>query len=196
MKGGQLEEAIKVMYAMKGMLPISTRLHLWFIRFYYHYAVILYFCVTLLIAALLLVSWFVWLQLSDPRKMRVFLHRFGLSQYFGYIKPEDSDLDDQDLLDDRDVPMFVRGKRGTKMNPILHEYCQCIKVLELKPGASIKEIKKAYRRLLKAYHPDAQGSSVHSDKFMAVGKAYDRLMEIETEELVSTSEKRSMFFEV
>ena len=52
-------------------------------------------------------------------------------------------------------------------------------VLGLKPGASQEEIKKAYRNLIKQYHPDQYGDNPLKDlaeeKMREINKAYDML---------------------
>ena len=47
-------------------------------------------------------------------------------------------------------------------------------VLGLPPDASIAEIKRAYRRLAKAFHPDTAGEAA-IPRFLAIQAAYDRL---------------------
>ncbi|HEV8489326.1 MAG TPA: J domain-containing protein [Candidatus Limnocylindrales bacterium] len=49
------------------------------------------------------------------------------------------------------------------------------RVLGLAPGASAAEIKRAYRRLAKAFHPDAAGEAA-IPRFLAIQAAYDQLM--------------------
>lgn len=52
-------------------------------------------------------------------------------------------------------------------------------VLGLKPGASQEEIKKAYRNLIKQYHPDQYGDNplknLAEEKMREINKAYDML---------------------
>lgn len=48
-------------------------------------------------------------------------------------------------------------------------------VLGLSKGASAEEIKKAYRRLAKTYHPDQSKDAKAKDKFAEVGSAYEIL---------------------
>lgn len=52
-------------------------------------------------------------------------------------------------------------------------------VLGLKPGASQEEIKKAYRNLIKQYHPDQYGDNPLKDlaeeKMREINTAYDML---------------------
>lgn len=50
------------------------------------------------------------------------------------------------------------------------------KVLELHPGASAEEVKKAYRRLAMKWHPDRNGNSkVSEEKFKQIKHAYEVL---------------------
>ena len=50
------------------------------------------------------------------------------------------------------------------------------RVLELKPGSSMAEVKSQYRQLAKRYHPDLNGSDVQSqEKFRRVTTAYEFL---------------------
>jgi molecular chaperone DnaJ len=46
-------------------------------------------------------------------------------------------------------------------------------VLELKPGASVSEVKKAYKRLARKYHPDLNpGDKTAEDRFKAISEAH------------------------
>ena len=50
------------------------------------------------------------------------------------------------------------------------------RALGLAPGASLNEIRSAYRRLAKTYHPDAAGDRALS-RFLAIQAAYERLVD-------------------
>ena len=50
-----------------------------------------------------------------------------------------------------------------------------LEILELPSGATEKEIKTAYRRLSKKYHPDRNPQPEAEDKFIAITQAYDYL---------------------
>jgi preprotein translocase subunit Sec63 len=50
------------------------------------------------------------------------------------------------------------------------------KTLGLQPGASQKEVKKAYHRLSRQYHPDKNGGDPEKDeKFLEIKEAYEAL---------------------
>lgn len=55
----------------------------------------------------------------------------------------------------------------------------CYRVLGLKNGASLEEVKLAYRRLARLYHPDTnQGDRYAKEKFMQLHHAYKTLLEV------------------
>ncbi|MCG8323788.1 MAG: DnaJ domain-containing protein [Cytophagales bacterium] len=53
-----------------------------------------------------------------------------------------------------------------------------LRILELQPGVSKKEIKQAYRRLSKKYHPDVSKDVHAKEKFISINEAYKFLMEV------------------
>ncbi len=53
-----------------------------------------------------------------------------------------------------------------------------LEILELQPGATRKEIKTAYRRLSKLYHPDVNKDEQAREKFIAIHEAYQFLTEV------------------
>lgn len=50
-------------------------------------------------------------------------------------------------------------------------------LLEISEQSTIAEIKKAYRKKAKAYHPDVNKSEEASEKFIAITHAYDQLID-------------------
>ena len=54
-----------------------------------------------------------------------------------------------------------------------------LKLLELPSDATERDIKSAYRRLSKQYHPDRNTERDTSEKFIEITQAYNYLTEIE-----------------
>lgn len=54
----------------------------------------------------------------------------------------------------------------------------CYQILGLKIGASLDEVKSAYRRLARQYHPDINPDAQSQEKFIAIATAYQSLMEL------------------
>lgn len=52
---------------------------------------------------------------------------------------------------------------------------ECYEILGLKPGASIKEMKDAYRNLALRYHPDKDSSEGNEERFVKISDAYQTL---------------------
>jgi magnesium-transporting ATPase (P-type) len=50
------------------------------------------------------------------------------------------------------------------------------KILGLMPGASLEDIKKAYRELAKKYHPDVSTEEYAKEKFIIITEAYELLI--------------------
>ncbi len=58
-----------------------------------------------------------------------------------------------------------------------NEYYTYLKILDLNENATIEDIKKAYRYLVKKYHPDIAGrSEFYVEKFREITKAYKILL--------------------
>jgi len=58
----------------------------------------------------------------------------------------------------------------------VHFFDKYYHTLKLRPGSSDAEIKSAYRRLAKLYHPDVSGSNSTRANFIRVNEAYEILM--------------------
>lgn len=72
------------------------------------------------------------------------------------------------------------------------------KILEIKPTASEAEIKKAYFKLAKIYHPDKNNSPDATEKFQKINMAYEILINSETryEYLKMDNNDRLNFIEI
>lgn len=54
----------------------------------------------------------------------------------------------------------------------------CYQLLGLRLGASIEDIKGAYRRLARQYHPDVNPDDQSKEKFIAISAAYQTLLQL------------------
>ncbi len=54
------------------------------------------------------------------------------------------------------------------------------KTLEIKPNATQSDIKKAYRRLVKLFHPDSQSETANHDRIIRINAAYEILSDPKT----------------
>ena len=91
-------------------------------------------------------------------------------------------------IEDDEAPKEVRGafvmkEVRSQIDPVVQEYFDCLKVFSLKPGASPRELKSAYRVAMKKVHPDlnAGDEASSSTEFIRIRKAYERLLKMEEE---------------
>ncbi|MBU6186198.1 MAG: J domain-containing protein [Synechococcales bacterium] len=55
-------------------------------------------------------------------------------------------------------------------------YLDCYRILGLRPGSSLREVKAAYRRLVRNYHPDLNSDRCYApEQFITLTKAYKTL---------------------
>lgn len=60
------------------------------------------------------------------------------------------------------------------------EYRLCLNLLNVSENASVSDIKRAYRKLAKAYHPDVNPSKNAQEKFQQITKAYHYALAVKT----------------
>jgi len=75
-------------------------------------------------------------------------------------------------LTDHEEPLFFISKRGAEY---VGQLPKCFEVLQLKWPCTVAEVQEAYRRLVKAVHPDGGGSH---DKFLELQAAYEQAMRL------------------
>lgn len=65
----------------------------------------------------------------------------------------------------------------------LDEYADCLAKFQLQPGATLADIKNAYRAIVKSLHPDLNPDASKDDtaRFIELTKAYERLIELHEE---------------
>lgn len=76
---------------------------------------------------------------------------------------------------------FVSSELRPGIDPVFREYFECLELLGLKPGATPKDVKTAYRKKMKEVHPDLHSGEEEesSKRFIRIRKAYERLLQLE-----------------
>jgi len=75
-------------------------------------------------------------------------------------------------LTNHEEPLFFISRRSAAYVGLLPK---CFEVLQLKWPCTVAEVQEAYRRLVKAVHPDGGGSH---DKFLELQAAYEQAMRV------------------
>ncbi len=63
----------------------------------------------------------------------------------------------------------------------------CYEILGVKPGASLSEIRRAYREKVKKYHPDVSGDQGTAEHFKKVVRAYEILTDQKSRDIFDSS---------
>lgn len=81
-------------------------------------------------------------------------------------------------------PCGVRGA-SNEQEPFSAEYVAALQVFGLQPGATLPQIKNAYRSAVKQYHPDLKrdGSQEDTALFIRLTSEYERLLELHEREV-------------
>ena len=75
-------------------------------------------------------------------------------------------------LADNEEPLFFNYERVKRPGGLLPN---CLEVLELSWPCTVKDVKDAYRRIVRSTHPDGGGSH---DKFLELQAAYEQALRI------------------
>jgi curved DNA-binding protein len=73
----------------------------------------------------------------------------------------------------------LTGKTGNRLESLLMEYKDYYKILGVERSAPQDEIKRAYRKLARKYHPDINKETGAEAKFKEIGEAYEVLKDPE-----------------
>ncbi len=63
----------------------------------------------------------------------------------------------------------------------------CYEILGLKPGATLSEIRRAYREKVKIYHPDVSGDQATAEHFKRIVRAYEILTDQKSRAIFDSS---------
>jgi hypothetical protein len=97
--------------------------------------------------------------------------------------PEGTQATDNDRSKDRNHAHYTDPSLSKQAYRELDEYGDCLSKLRLQPGASLSEIKIAYRNIVKALHPDMNPNATKqdTDRFIDLTKTYERLLVLHEE---------------
>lgn len=100
-------------------------------------------------------------------------------------QPPPQPVEEED--DEKDRPAGFSIVSARLFTPAMQEYHRCLEGLGLKPGASLSDIKKRYRNLVKKVHPDLNQNltAEDQDRFVSLTKIYDRVIELRNELKIS-----------
>lgn len=84
--------------------------------------------------------------------------------------------------DDDEMPVFSR-KMGGRLDPREEEYKGCLQVFNLQAGATLRNIKSAYRNAVKELHPDLNPNVTpeQTERFLELTRKYEQLMQLHRE---------------
>jgi len=111
--------------------------------------------------------------------------------FVSLVKPADQEHFAEPLTeeieeeDDEPAPRrFVVYSQGVKVAHAIDEYAECLGVFALQPGATLQQIKFAYRNAVKTCHPDLNphAGPAEAAKFIQLTKTYERLLRLHTEQ--------------
>lgn len=116
-------------------------------------------------------------NMSHPQRLELVHFLLGIANADGELHPSEIDAIKYIARNLNVNPQDLRSM-GAMFETDRNRY---YRILEIEPGASQDEIKKAYRKMAKKYHPDRLGDvgeevrSAAIEKFRQVQEAYDKL---------------------
>ena len=117
-----------------------------------------------------------WILMLGGVAQRSFVARSSASSDRARVQQRDTN--NQGESEDSRRAQFFDSSLKKQMYRGLDEYRDCLSTLQLEPGASVADIKNAYRHLVKALHPDMNPHAAKEDtnKFIELTKTYERLL--------------------
>jgi DnaJ like chaperone protein len=116
-------------------------------------------------------------NMSYPERLQLLHFLFGVAGADGH-----TDVSEKQLIE------FISNEMGITSNDFISIQAMFIKnidadykILEIEPGASDEELKKAYRRMALKYHPDKvihlgeEFQKAANEKFQMVTRAYENI---------------------
>jgi hypothetical protein len=90
-----------------------------------------------------------------------------------------------------DVQRHGVAESGDEQQLFSAEYVAALQIFGLRPGATLSQIKNAYRSAVKQYHPDLKrdGSQEDTTLFIRLTSEYERLLELHEREAIEPQER-------
>ena len=153
-------------------IGLGTRLQL----LWHGYYIGVWQIVALVVAALLLAYLFVY-------KRRLEAQPLSTQNAAGESETCDNHRSINEETDNDSPAGFGFSRFIHHMSPRRYEYDKCLAELGLQSGANLKDVKTAYRNLVKAVHPDlhAGAGTPESSKFVELTTTYNRVLELRKE---------------
>jgi hypothetical protein len=93
------------------------------------------------------------------------------------ISGEYATFDNKFILGVRKVAGFMRQEFHIPQPVADESLYACFVLLGIEPGAALEDIKRAYRRKARTYHPDTNQSPGATEQMQAINDAYARILE-------------------
>jgi hypothetical protein len=177
---GAKDMGLAVYAGLKGGLPLTKKISVWLKITWLKFPMT---CI-ILISSSLLGLLFALLVLLRRAQNVVKLSRLHLGNTGSLDESTESE-------DTKDRPLFVNKGVSQNLSPITQEYASLISFFNLEPDCSVQDIKHAYREKMKILHPDMKSQAAKgtdAQEIMSTRKAYERLLQICKNNLVSNEE--------
>jgi hypothetical protein len=187
-KDNKNETGISILEDLRGGLSFNSRI------FYKAYTIWLKYTFLVIIGGIITVLLMLLMSIRFVNKSGI-LNTLSRPQKKRHETETSSSSDEQEFMDDEEMPLFVKGGAATHLSPIAHEYLSLLNLFDLPPNTPLVKIKQIYRDKLKQLHPDLKNSSQNGEntlELMKIRTAYERICEIEKEELLTDEEKHML----
>jgi len=176
---GNRDGALSFLSAVHTGIPLYDRVRLGLAGLYVS-RIVAFLCI---VVPLVYTIWFLAIEL---RRLRAYRLQRGARSASGRQRHAGANNAPENGTTDSSANARNGGKSFTQngikkpTDPRLAEYQQCLVVLGLESAANLKDIKSAYRSLVKHIHPDRlkENHGRASDRFIELTQAYDRAIEI------------------
>jgi hypothetical protein len=176
---GNRDAALATLSSVRTGIPLYDRVRLGLAGLYVS-RLVAFLCI---VVPSVYTIWFLMIELRRLRAFRLQRATRGTSaqaRHSSSTMQQGSSESDSSAYDRNGGKAFTHNGIKKPTDPRLAEYQECLTVLGLESAATLKDIKTAYRSLVKHIHPDRlkENQGLASDRFIQLTQAYDRAIEI------------------